>query len=123
RTARKSRRAWPEPQPSLLRVVRQVGGDGDEKALGRDGDLVDCPLERGLVLGSGLAETAHLAHELARGGADLLVGSDVVGMAQSLDASTHARNDRRRRVSGGGAAAARAGSAEQPPAARARSRA
>src|SRR5712664_1657631 len=71
--------------------------------------LVDGAFESGLVLGRRLGETAHLAHELARGGANLLVGRDVIGVAQSLDASTHVSNDRRRRVSGGGAAAAREG--------------
>jgi hypothetical protein len=41
----------------------------------------------------GLAEPAHFAHELARGGADLLIGGNDVGLAKCLDAAAHAHND------------------------------
>src|ERR1700680_4070186 len=74
----------------LLSPVRQVPRDRFEQPLRRDRDLVDRTLERPLVLAGRLPEAAHLAHELARGGSDLLIGSDDVCLTQGLDASTHA---------------------------------
>jgi len=57
-------------------------------------DLVDRLLERRLVARRRLAEAAHLADELTGGGTDLVIGGKDVGVAQGLDASTHADNDR-----------------------------
>src|SRR5713101_9844659 len=49
-----------------------------------------------MVLPRRLAEAAHLAHELACGGADLLLRGDYVSLAQGLDASAHATKIRGR---------------------------
>jgi hypothetical protein len=74
-----------------MRVARgQIGRDGIQQPLGRDRDLIHRPLERRLVPASGFVEPAHLAHELARRGADLIIGGNDVGVTQSFDASTHA---------------------------------
>src|SRR5216683_6096405 len=79
-------------QPRLLSRAAdgEVLGDRQEQALGGKRDLVDRPLECLMVLPRRLAEAAHLAHELACGSADLLIGGDYVSLAQSLDASAHA---------------------------------
>src|SRR5438445_13415996 len=78
-------------QPRSLRAVGgKVPGDRLEQALGRECDLVHRPLERHLVPPRGLAESAHLAHELPCRGADLVLGGDHVSLAQGLDASAHA---------------------------------
>src|SRR5229473_7647528 len=49
-----------------------------------------------MVLRRRFAEAAHLAHELACGGANLLLGGDYGSLAQGLDASAHATKIRGR---------------------------
>src|SRR5438128_11181508 len=78
--------------PRLLRVVTgagQVARDAPQQTLGRNRDLVDCLFEGTLVAARRLCEPAHLAHELARGFANLGVSGDDVGVAQGFDASAH----------------------------------
>ena len=67
----------------------QVARDAVEQPLRHERDLVHRTLERGGVPPRRLSEPAHLADELASGGADLVVRGDDVSMAEGLDASAH----------------------------------
>ena len=78
--------------PRLLRVVSgpgQVARNAPQQTLGRNGDLIDRLFEGSLVSARRFREPAHLAHELARGFANLGVSGDDVGVAQGFDASAH----------------------------------
>lgn len=70
-------------------VTRQAGYDRLEQVLRGMGDLIDGAIERLLISRGRLAVAADLAHELQRGGADLLVPDYLIVIPQTNDASAH----------------------------------
>jgi hypothetical protein len=74
-----------------------ITAHGEDEPLGRRCDLGDRGLERLGVPGRWLAEAAHLADVLARGGLDLARGRRFVLVTEGADASTHARRLPQRR--------------------------
>src|SRR5689334_1350693 len=71
-------------------VARLGGGDQrTDQPCGARGHLVDRAF-KGFLVGLGRhAEAAELAHELQRGGADLLLGGGRLEVVEGLDASAH----------------------------------
>ena len=92
-----SREPLPRPLPrALASTSRSRGGwsvvsDAISRR-GRIGDLVDRRLEGRRVGARGLGEAAELAHELTRGGADLLVVGRRIEIEQGADAAAHRRD-------------------------------
>ena len=84
----------PRPLPRALRrrlavARRLLSGQRRDQPARRIGDLFDRRLEGRRVGARGMGEAAELAHELARGGADLVLARRRIEIEQGSDAAAH----------------------------------